>query len=206
MQQEIKPKFIDEERKTPEQIAEERVREMQRVLYGKRYEGVSISKIRAPEWAQLKILNWIENPKNFLIFIGTPGAGKTHLCASFTEYAMKFESFRYYNEGQLLTKVRNSIDQCGGDCLTNLKGFIDDFFVMIDDIGSGKINEWREEILFEAINYRYNIMLPTVITSNFSKQDFERNYHPRIASRLFSEENTIIDASEWPDLRKEPGK
>ena len=151
----------------------------------------------------MKIIEWVKKPKNFLIFIGSPGIGKTHLCAALTERVMKFESFRYYNEGQLLTKVRNSIDQCGGDCITNLKSYIDDYFIMIDDVGSGKINEWREDMLFEAINYRYNSMLPTVITSNFNKQDFERNYHPRLASRLFSSENVVIDASEWPDLRKE---
>jgi DNA replication protein DnaC len=151
----------------------------------------------------VKINDWLNNAKNFLVFMGRPGIGKTNLCAAMIPYVSNFQSFRYYNEGQLQTKVRNTIGTSNGDCLTYLKGFIDDDFIIIDDVGSNKLNEWREEILFNAIDYRYNEMLPTVITTNFSKEDFERNFHPRISSRLFASENTIIDGSDWPDLRQE---
>ena len=77
---------------------------------------------------------------------------------------------------------------------------IDDEIVILDDVGfwwnearnSYKDNEWKIEVLYEFINNRYNSMLPTIITSNLNKEQFESVYSPRIASRLFAAENTII--------------
>jgi len=98
--------------------------------------------------------------------------------------------------------LRSSIEDFKGDYLEALKLLIDDDFVMIDDIGSTGLNDWRKEVIFDAIDERYNNMLPTVITSNFSRHEFERNFHPRLSSRLFAAENTIIEILDGQDLRK----
>lgn len=94
------------------------------------------------------------------------------------------------------------MNNTNGDYLESLKYMIDDEFLMIDDIGSSvKTNEWREEILFALIDARYNSMKPTLITSNFTQQDFLSKYHSRIHSRLFSNENTIIEIPHGVDFR-----
>ncbi len=149
----------------------------------------------------MKILDWINNPKNFLVYLGNPGIGKTFLCAALIPWAMKkFISFRYFNDRNLLTKVRESIDT-GGDCLRELQLLLDDPLVIIDDLGSSGLNDWRKDILFETIDLRYNSMKPTVITSNFTKDEFTKHFHPRFCSRLFAKENTIIELDKAPDLR-----
>lgn len=145
----------------------------------------------------------MKKPKNFLVYCGNPGIGKTYLCAALTEWAMtNFNSWRYWNESELFKRVRASIDEYKNtDYLESLKYLIDDELIMLDDIGSTGLNEWRKEIIFDAIDERYNTMKPTVITSNFSRSDFEKNFHGRLSSRLFARENIIIEIPNGLDLR-----
>lgn len=70
---------------------------------------------------------------------------------------------------------------------------IDDQFLMIDDLGISKHNEWREEILFALVDQRYRTGLPTIFTSNLSRNQFIEKYHERVSSRLFSQENIIVE-------------
>lgn len=143
----------------------------------------------------------MKNPKNFLVYCGNPGIGKTYLCACLVEWAMEtFNSWRYWNESELLKRVRDSIDD-KGDYLTALKFLIDDDFVMIDDVGSTGLTEWRKEIFFDAIDERYCTMKPTIITSNFTIQEFKNHYPERVSSRLFAKENTILEIPDGVDMR-----
>lgn len=144
----------------------------------------------------------MKKPKNFLIFCGNPGIGKTYFCAALIWWAEQtFDSWRYWDESEILKKVRSSMDNIKGDYLESLKLLVDDQLIIFDDVGSTGINEWREEVFFDIIDERYNTMLPTVITSNFSVADFKKVYHPRICSRLFASENTVIEILEGEDLR-----
>jgi DNA replication protein DnaC len=146
----------------------------------------------------------VKEPKNFLVFCGSPGLGKTYFCASLTEWAFKtFSSFRYYNEAQLLQRIRDGMESFKGDYLRHLAHLIDDPLIMIDDIGSQGVNEWRAEVMFDAIDNRYNTMLPTILTSNFTKKQIEQTYHPRLASRIFAKENIIIEIHDGLDKRTE---
>ena len=175
----------------------------QRTIFGARYEGASLSKIRLPVAAQEILIKFLNKPTNFLIFCGSPGIGKTYFCAALIPFAIQtFKSFRYWNESELLKRVRSSMDEFKGDYLETLKYLIDDDFVMIDDIGSTGLNQWRKEIIFDAIDERYCSMKPTVITSNLSRKQFENEFHPRVASRLFANDNIILEIENGFDHRK----
>jgi len=137
-----------------------------------------------------------------LIYCGSPGIGKTYFCAALTEWAFRtFDTFRYWKEADLLKRLRGDMDTYKGDYLQSLKLLTDDQFVILDDVGSTGIREWREEVLFDLVDSRYNTMLPTVITSNFNQADFRKLYHPRICDRLFATENLIIEINDGTSLR-----
>lgn len=89
------------------------------------------------------------------------------------------------------------------DYLLEVRMLTDDKLIGFDDLGSSGWTSWREEVLLELIDYRYCSQLPTIFTTNLSEEDFNKEYHPRISSRLFAKENTIIDLIGNPDLRKE---
>lgn len=144
----------------------------------------------------------MKKPKHFLVICGSPGLGKTYICAAFVEWAYsRFKSFRYWNESELLKRVRSSMDEFKGDYLESLKLLIDDEFVMLDDIGSTGLTDWRREVIFDSIDERYNSMLPTVLTTNFSEREIKENFHARVHSRLFSKENIIIEINDGRDKR-----
>jgi DNA replication protein DnaC len=143
----------------------------------------------------------MKEPKNMLVFHGTPGIGKTYFCAALTDWMIsKFDTYRYHTEEEVLRRLREGIAEGKGDYLIGLEYLIDDDFVMLDDVGSGinpdKVTyrdlEFRREVFFSFLDYRYNCQKPTIITSNFTKAQFGEVYSERILSRLFAAENTII--------------
>lgn len=144
----------------------------------------------------------MEKPKHFLVYCGSPGIGKTYFCASLIEWALSsFKSFRYWNESELFKKVRASMEEYKGDYLEALKYMIDDQLVMLDDVGSMGLNEWRKEVIFDAIDERYNTTLPTVITTNYTSKEIKDFFHPRVYSRLFAKENIVIEINDGIDQR-----
>lgn len=60
------------------------------------------------------------------------------------------------------------------------------WLLVLDDLGvSGKPSEWLLEILYLIINYRYEHLLPTIITSNLSLKQLSELYGDvRITSRI----------------------
>lgn len=156
----------------------------------------------------------MDDPKDIFLYHGSPGIGKTHLCAALTEWAFRiFVSRRYHREEDLLRRLRAGISAGQGDYLIQLEWLIDDQFVILDDVGSGinpaKIThrdlEFRREVFFSFLDYRYRMRLPTVVTSNFSKENFLEVYSERIASRLFSKQNTIISNFNTADDKRQQG-
>lgn len=145
------------------------------------------------------MVDWMKKPfheKKFLVYLGTPGIGKTYMAAAMIEWIVEnFNTFRYYKIQDLHSILRQSFDGIG-DYHKILELAIDDELVIIDDIGSDKISEWKEEILFDIIDERYNSMRPTIITSNMLRKDWEKTYQDRIISRLFDKSNTIIEIND----------
>lgn len=56
--------------------------------------------------------------------------------------------------------------------------------LILDDLGAARATEWVEEITYRLINRRYNLMLPTLITTNLAIRDLRSYLGDRVASRL----------------------
>lgn len=156
-----------------------------------------------PQEEAEKIKKWMKKGRNFLIYLGNPGIGKTYFCkAMINDQKEKstFNSMRFWNEGDLFNRIRSSFGN-GWDYLQNLQFFCDDELLIIDDLGSTGVNDWRAEVLFHLINFRYESTKPTVFTSNFTKNEIFEKFGKRIGSRIFAEQNTIIQLFDHVDLR-----
>lgn len=182
---------------------ETHIQSMQRRFFGERFVGASLSRVNVGDGLSEKIGSYIKSPAKFLVIVGPPGTGKTYICSALMEIMPKrVTSIRAYSERKLLEKLRMGISQgVEGDYMSHLHYLIDDDFVIIDDLGSSGHNAWREEILMEAIDYRYKDGKKTVFTSNLSSKDFMDVYGERIKSRLFATENTVVSLFGQPDLR-----
>lgn len=102
----------------------------------------------------------------------------------------KFRSYRYWREYEFFERIKSSFN-LQGDSTTTIKYLVDDDFVFYDDM---KIpTEWRTEQVVAMVDIRYCSMLPTVITTNFTKEEIFNIYGTPTGDRLFSKENIIID-------------
>lgn len=156
-------------------------------------------------------MKWLEKPKNFLVYIGMSGYGKTYFCAAITEWMFRrFNTFRYFKEEDILERLRSNISENKGDWAKELTYMMDDELTIVDDIGSDidpkhgviKSIEWRSKVLFEILDLRYNTMQPTILTSNLTENQIRTLFSDRACSRMFASENTIIDVSNGEDKRQ----
>lgn len=56
--------------------------------------------------------------------------------------------------------------------------------LLLDDLGAAKASEWVEEVTYRLINRRYNLMLPTLLTTNLAIKDLRACLGDRVTSRL----------------------
>lgn len=127
-----------------------------------------------------------ETRKGMYIY-GGAGTGKTH-----TAYALYRSTYdkigvyaRFWNTAELLRDIRLDMDRDAyskhrtEDDLMEFKGVL-----FLDDIGAEKLSDWVLETFYLLINKRYENMLPTIYTSNFSMKELAERIGDRFASRL----------------------
>jgi DNA replication protein DnaC len=187
---------------------EDRGTKFQKLFFPKhpRFWGASLSHLRFSDEINSKISKWIKKPKNMLVLQGRPGVGKTYLCAALVAYFMNnptgIQHLRYYDEASLFSKLREAIAQ-NREFHRELEYALDYDCVIFNDMGSDTSNDWRKDVVFNAIDYMYNCMKPFIVTTNLTREEIVENYGERTASRLFAKENTLIRAFDADDLREE---
>lgn len=57
--------------------------------------------------------------------------------------------------------------------------------LVLDDLGNTKLSDWMYHILYSLINYRYEHLKPTIITSNYTLTELETAWQDdRLTSRM----------------------
>ena len=56
--------------------------------------------------------------------------------------------------------------------------------LVLDDLGAEKSSEWTKSVLFEIIDYRYNEMLPILITTNCPPKELKAKIGDRSYDRI----------------------
>lgn len=170
--------------------------------FGAKFTDAHLSKVVLPNDAGEKINGWFKNPKNFLVFCGNPGLGKTYLCACYVKECLeKNYPIRYFNENSLLQHLRQAIKD-DLDYEYELKRLCDCPYFILDDLGSARQTDWSKDAIFSFVDIRHSSGLPTLITSNISIDEMNSFYGQRFASRIKDKGNTILEIN-WIDKRQE---
>lgn len=119
-----------------------------------------------------------------LLLLGPTGVGKTHqaygalhaLSESGVQCAWMFTT-----AADLYARLR---PRSGVDAEAEFRRYASANLLVLDDLGAAKGSEWVEEVNYRLINYRYEHMLPTLITTNVRPADLEQEIGKRVASRL----------------------
>lgn len=132
--------------------------------FNTRIPGIHPSVIEA--WKEA--YHFAQNPKGWLVFIGTNGCGKTHLASAIANQSL--------NDGMmvLFSVVPELLDHLRSAFAPTATQVYDQLFskmreaelLVLDDLGAHYSTPWATEKLYQLLNYRYSWSMPTVITTN----------------------------------------
>lgn len=138
------------------------------------------------------------------IYSETPGSGKTFLTCCIgneilkrQDISLKFITMIDFIELSFkASKVEDDWDK--------LKAIKEATLLILDDIGANNTKTSIDNALFSLVDYRNKNNLPTIYTSNLSKEGLKEKFNDRVVSRIF--DNTIPLAMPEKSIRDEQSK
>lgn len=109
-----------------------------------------------------------------LLIQGPPGVGKTHLAVGIIHYLIEDKKTQciFCDFRELLHSIRASYDHNSQlNEHSVVQPVITTDLLVLDELGAEKTTQWVRDTLMFILNYRYNQMLPTIITTNYPDQD-----------------------------------
>ncbi|MBN1356471.1 ATP-binding protein [bacterium] len=130
-----------------------------------------------------------------LLLMGPMGVGKTHLSVGIIHYLIedKNVSCLFYDFRELLNDIRSTYDR--DSQLTEravIQPLLTAELLVLDELGAEKTTHWVLDVLMYILNYRYNRMGITIITTNYPdesgihKSGLDETLADRIGIRLRS--------------------
>lgn len=98
-------------------------------------------------------------------------------------------TLRFVLAADMLDLLREGYDR--GDYAEQKRTLQQTPVLALDDLGAERATEWTQEQLFTIINWRYEHMLPTLVTSNHSAAELRARIGERTADRLVEMCETI---------------
>lgn len=147
-----------------------------------------------------------ENQNNSagLILAGNPGTGKTHLaCAIGIDLCKKGRSVEFWTVSALFKRIRESYSQGNGKTEQQaIDYFANMDMLIIDEIGVQKGSDSEENLLFDVINARYNLMKPTILITNLEPTAIRKTIGGRVIDRLKEGGGKFVDFN-WGSYRSQ---
>lgn len=143
----------------------------------------------------------LSTTRRWLVFVGPPGTGKTHMAAAILQAAIRHGLSGLFTTAlAAVTRVRSSwTDRTVTEAEAYASLSRPDLLVL-DEVGAHPLDPRSQSILFEVLNARYQAGRPLVICTNLeSREALGQALGEPIESRL--RECAEVRAYDWADLR-----
>ena len=129
-------------------------------------------------------MKFAERPAGWLVFTGPSGSGKTHLAVAIANRCIEHgETTFFIAAADLLDHLRATYSPDNPVSYDELFDQVRNVPVLVlDDLGGNSATPWAEEKLFQVINHRSNLSLPTVITVRGPLHRLNEHLRTRIES------------------------
>lgn len=134
-------------------------------------------------------LAFAANPSGWLVLMGRPGNGKTHLAAAiYNDLMVRQVPVAFVNWPAFLGYLREAFDpgtrgQRDATFTARFDVVMQAPVLILDDVGAERGTDWTEEQLYKLLDHRTVQGLPTVITSNCRPDELG---HERVVSRILN--------------------
>ena len=147
-------------------------------------------------------IDYARKPAGWIVFLGSPATGKTHLAAAIAH------SRADLGESPLFVSVSDFMDYLRATFNPTSPVRFDQRFnevktaslLILDGLGNQAVTPWSCEKLLQLIDYRFNAQLPTVFTVNETLEDLNAQ-EPVIASRMLDRRRCRVYAITAPGYR-----
>lgn len=154
-----------------------------------------------------------EAPEGWLLLSGASGCGKTHLAAAIVNRLLeRGEPALFVVVPDLLDHLRSAYQpasEIGYDAL--FERVRNAPVLVLDDLGTQAPTPWAQEKLFQLINHRFNMRLPTVVTTNAAPEQLDERLRTRLTdagiARVYVLESrrpsdlSVLDVLDHPLIR-----
>lgn len=135
-----------------------------------------------------------------ILMLGKTGVGKTHLSMAIAKKVTEQGSNVIY--GSVINLLRAVESEHFGKSENNdtLGSLNSCDLLILDDLGAEHHTAFNESMLYNIINTRINMNLPTIISANLSMEELYGSYNERIISRISCCYNILLFAGK--DIRQ----
>ncbi len=134
--------------------------------------------------------NYDASKSGSVALFGGTGLGKTHRSSAVAGVVIEKGNDVYYTSAMNMFADFEQ-KRFGTSTSYDVSGDIQQYFtcdlLIIDDLGVETINQFTISCLYNVINTRLNRKKQTILSSNFTKEEFKQKYWDRIASRILGE-------------------
>jgi DNA replication protein DnaC len=140
-----------------------------------RYEDTALQQnfTRAYEAAKA----FANEPKGWLILVGPNGCGKTHLACAIANYRLSLGQPAFYiGVADLLDHLRSAFSPSSEIAYDELFERVRNApLLILDDLTMTTTTPWAKGKLEQLLDYRFNMRLPTVITTDTPIEEFDES-------------------------------
>lgn len=160
--------------------------------FGPRYNDASFSKMEFSEQSQLRILNWINSPKNNLLYITSEDEQRKIFCSSMINYFRNMNRVAVYvNTRRYFESLKNAISSNRSEAEV-IKRYASRDILIFDELGGGSCNEWQQEQLYDLLQLRWSNLRPTVLVTSHSNNDLTHILNDDILTYVCNDKNVFI--------------
>ncbi|MHB0877096.1 MAG: ATP-binding protein [Anaerolineae bacterium] len=143
--------------------------------------------------------DYADSPKGWLVFQGDHYSGKTHLAAAIANYRVAHGyPALFVVVSDLLDHLRAAYDPATPVSYDKrLQQVKRAPLLIMDDYGVHSSTAWAQEKLYQLFGYRFNAMLPTVITTSLTLEQIDA----RLKARLMDKSRCLLVPISSPPYR-----
>jgi DNA replication protein DnaC len=122
-------------------------------------------------------------PKGWLILVGPSGSGKTHLACAIANFRLnQRQSAFYIGAADLLDHLRSAFSPSSEVAYDELFERVRNTpLLILDDLSMTATTPWARGKLEQLLDYRFNMRLPTVITTDTPIEEFDESLKGHLA-------------------------